>query len=234
MLIDLKLGGKYIVVVGGGAEGYRKILNFVDSGAKIVVMSKTFSSALKKLQRTNKVSLLETTVANAENFVNSLNPKPDLLVAVTNDHELNSKLVKHAKAAGCIVYAADNPAISDFVLPAIAKVGEVRIAISTSGKSPAMARALRQRIEKTITEEDSLQIELQTYARTFLKQRVSDHKTRRLLLYKVIRNKQILQLLKEGKSDEAQKITLQLIENWIKTSIGKGNSTAINLDLQET
>ena len=51
----------------------------------------------------------------------------------------------------CMVYSVDDPAQSDFILPAVAHVGDVKIAVSTSGKSPAMARALRERIEKMVT-----------------------------------------------------------------------------------
>ena len=60
-----------------------------------------------------------------------------------------------------MVYSVDNPALSDFILPAVAQVGDVKIAVSTSGKSPAMAKVLRERIEKMITPEDLLEIQLQ-------------------------------------------------------------------------
>ena len=63
-----------------------------------------------------------------------------------------------------MVYAVDNPALSDFILPAVAQVGDVKVAVSTGGKSPAMARVLRERIEKLVTPEDLLEIELQEKA----------------------------------------------------------------------
>jgi precorrin-2 dehydrogenase/sirohydrochlorin ferrochelatase len=233
LLVDLKFDGKYIAVVGGGTEGYRKTRNFVDSGAKILVVSKTFSEGIKKLQQMNKVSLLETAVVDAEAFVNGLDPKPDLLVAVTDDHTLNAQLVKYAKSAGCMVYAVDYPSLSDFILPALAKLGEVRIAISTSGKSPAMARTLRQRIEKMITEEDLQQIKLQTYARTLLKQRIPDQKVRRQVLYKLLKNERVKQLLNEGKFDEAQGLALKLIENWVENFKVKKPPVTVNPNLQE-
>jgi precorrin-2 dehydrogenase/sirohydrochlorin ferrochelatase len=214
LLVDLKLDGKYIIVVGGGSEGHRKTLSFVDSGAKILVASRTFSSGIKQLHQMKKVSLLKTEVKDAKAFFDDLNPKPDLLLAVTSNHELNVQLVKQAKLADCMVYAVDNPSISDFILPALAKLGEVRVAISTSGKSPAVARALRQRIEKMVTEEDLQQIKLQTYARTLLKQRFADQKVRRRILYKLLKNERVKQLLKEGKMDEAKGLALKLVESW--------------------
>ena len=212
MLIDLKLDGKTVIVVGGGSESCRKTQSFVDSGAKIWVISKAFSSGIQKLHEAKKVALLKTEIQDAKSFVESLNPKPDLLLAVTNDAKLNLELVKAAKSAGCMVYSVDNPAISDFILPAVAKVGEVKIAVSTSGKSPAMARVLRQRIEKIITPEDLLEIELQCHVRSILKRQVSDPKVRRKMLYEILNNDNIKQVLREGKLCEAQEMALKLLK----------------------
>ena len=212
MLIDLKLDGKTVIVVGGGSEGYRKTQNFVDSGAKIWVISKAFSSGIQKLHEAKKVALLKTEIQDAKAFVDSLNPKPDVLLAVTNDPKLNLELVKAAKSTGCMVYSVDNPALSDFILPAVARVGEVKIAVSTSGKSPVMARLLRQRIEKMITPEDLLEIQLQSHVRSILKKQVSDPKVRTKMLYAILNNDNIKQVLREGKLCEAQEIAMKILQ----------------------
>ena len=59
--------------------------------------------------------------------------------------------------------------MSDFILPAVARVGDVKVAVSTGGKSPAMAHVLRERIEKLVTPQDLLEIELQANMRGILK-----------------------------------------------------------------
>jgi len=233
MLVDLNFNGKYVVVVGGGSESYRKTLSFVEAGSKILVVSKNFSRGIKKLHTMGKLELLKAEVKDGEAFVKSLKPKPDLLVAVTNDHKLNAQLIKHAKSAGCMVYAVDNPAVSDFILPALAKVGEVRIAISTAGKSPAMARVLRQRIEKLVTQEDLLQIKLQTYARAVLKKRILDQKVRKQILYKMLKSNEIKRFLKEGKFDEAQEMAMKILEKMVKDTSKKASVVAVNQSLQE-
>ena len=233
MLVDLDFKGKYVVIVGGGSESYRKTPAFVEAGAKILVVSKTFSDGIKKLNALGKLELLQTEVKDAEAFVKSLSPKPDLLVAVTNDHALNAALIRHAKSAGCMVYAVDNPAISDFILPAIARVGEVRIAVSTVGKSPAMAKVLRQRIEKMVTQEDLLQIKLQTYARAVLKKRIRDQKVRKQILYKMLKNDEIKRFLKEDKYDEAKKMAMNIIGNSSKALGKKASMVAVNQGIQE-
>ncbi len=216
MLVDLNFNGKYVVVVGGGSESYRKTRSFVEAGSKILVVSKTFSRGIKELHAMGKLELLQEEVKDAEVFVKNLKPKPDLLVAVTNNHELNAQLIKHAKTLGCMVYSVDDPAASDFILPAIAKIGEVKIAISTAGKSPAMARVLRQRIEKMVTPEDLLQIKLQTYLRTVLKKRISDQKVRKRILYEILENPEMKKLLKEEKFNEAQEMAVKIVEKTVK------------------
>ena len=212
MFIDLKLDGKTIIVVGGGSEGYQKTQSFVDCGAKIWVISKAFSSGIQKMGEEKKVALLKTEIQDAKVFVASLNPKPDMLLAVTDDPKLNLELIKAAKSVGTIVYSVDNQALSDFILPAVAKVGDVKIAVSTSGKSPAMAKLLRERIEKIITPQDLLEIQLQAHVRSILKEQVSDPKVRSKILYEILNNDKIKQVLKEGKLLEAQELAMKIIE----------------------
>jgi len=234
LIVDLKFDGKHVVIVGGGSESYRKTLNFLDAGSKILVVSRTFSTGIKKLHRMKRIDLLKTDIKDGEAFINRLSPKPDLLITVTNDHNLNVQLAKHAKLAGCMVYAVDNPSVSDFILPALAKVGEVKIAISTNGKSPAMARVLRQRIERMITQEDLLQIKLQNYTRAILKQRILDQKARKKILYKILKDNHIKRLLKEGEFDEARGIAMKILESFcINDKSNKGSSAGAGQSLQE-
>ncbi len=211
MLLDLKLTGKTVIVVGGGAEAYRKTQSFLDSAATIWIISKDFSDQIQKLADKREVILVKTEVKDGTAFVDCLNPKPDILLAATNDSKLNKKLVEAAKAWGCMVYAVDNPNLSDFILPAIAKVGDVKVAVSTGGKSPAMAHVLRERIEKLVKPEDLLEIELQAHVRGILKDNVSDCKERNKLLYEILNNDKIKQALCSGNLEEAQQLAIKLI-----------------------
>jgi precorrin-2 dehydrogenase/sirohydrochlorin ferrochelatase len=214
LILYLNFEGKDVVIVGGGAEGYRKVLSFLDAFAKVLVVSRKFLDGIHTLHQLKQIDLLTLNIEDPKAFVNSLTPKPDLIVAVTNNQNLNGKLAKSAKALGCMVYAVDNPAISDFMVPAIAKIGDVRIAVSTSGKSPSMARVLRKRIEKMITEDDLLQIKLQDYLRPILKKQFSEQKLRKVVLAEVIEDLQIQKLLKKGKFDDAKQFALDIVASF--------------------
>lgn len=211
--MDFRLDGKTVVVVGGGLEGCRKIQNIVDSNADITVVSSEFSDGIKAYAKEGKIKLHRAQVKDAQEFVKGLNPKPDLLLAVTNNSELNIQLVKAGRNAGCIVYCVTDPELSDFILPAVAKVGDVKIAVSTGGKSPAMARELRQRIEKLVTPEDLLEIELQAYLRKLLKTSVADQHARSRFLNETLNNVDIKQALADGNLTGAKELALKHLKN---------------------
>ena len=213
MIMDFKFDGKYVVMVGGGVEAYKKVLTFLDAGSKVLVFSRNFSTEFKTLEKTKQICLTRTEIKDGEAFVKDLQPKPHLLAVVTSNHKLNTTLAKHGKALGFMVYVADNPKMSDFILPAVAKVGDVRIAVSTDGKSPAMAKKLRLRIEELITQEDLLQIKLQEHMRAILKKRISDQRVRRKILYKILENEKVKTLLMAGKFHEAEKTAFKIMEN---------------------
>ncbi|MCL2134518.1 MAG: bifunctional precorrin-2 dehydrogenase/sirohydrochlorin ferrochelatase [Candidatus Bathyarchaeota archaeon] len=212
LFIDFKVDGKTVVVVGGGVEGYRKIQSFLDSPVEITVISNEFSDEIKNLAEQGKIKLQQTQVSDTQQFVNQLNPKPDMLLAVTNNSMLNAKLVRAAKNVGCIVYCVSDSELSDFILPAVARVGDVKIAVSTSGKSPAVAKELRQRIERLITFEDLLKIELQTYLRRVLKNSIPVQRARSKFLNEILNNVDIQQALQEGNLCEAKELALKLVQ----------------------
>ena len=211
MLVDFKFSGKHILV-GGRTESYLKVLRLLDDQPKIQVVSRDFSDEMVELQKMKKVELVKAEVKHAEAFIKNLKPKPDVVIAVTDDQKLNKELAVKAKSLGCMVYAVDDPEVSDFTFPALARVGEVKVAISTGGKSPAMAGVLRRRVERMITEEDLLQIRLQHYIREILKKKVPDQKIRKIIVYKILENERISKLLKEKKFYEALEEAVKIVE----------------------
>lgn len=200
------------MIVGGGTEAHRKLQSMLNANAKIWVISREFCTEIQQLGTEKQVALLKTGIRDAQAFVDSLNPKPYILLAATNDPNLNTQLVKAAKYYGCMVYSIDNPDQSDFILPAVAHVGDVKIAVSTSGKSPAMAHVLRERIENLITKQDLHEIELQAKARAILKATVLDAKQRTKTLYDILNSVEIKQALSQGKLAEAEELAMKLIQ----------------------
>jgi precorrin-2 dehydrogenase/sirohydrochlorin ferrochelatase len=205
---------KNIIMVGSGRVGYEKILKFVEEQPKIKVFSRSSSAGVRKLYREGKVELINFEVKDVDDFLRGLHPKPDLVIAATDDPVFNAELATKAKAHGCMVYVIDNPNLSDFTFPASAEIGDVKIAISTGGKSPAMARILRRRIERIIKREDLLQIRLQSKIRKVLRKIIPNQKTRKQIIYEILHNKRIVKLLKEERFDEALAEAFNVVERY--------------------
>ncbi|MCL1970796.1 MAG: bifunctional precorrin-2 dehydrogenase/sirohydrochlorin ferrochelatase [Candidatus Bathyarchaeota archaeon] len=214
MFIDFNVNEKKVVVVGGGAEGYRKLQNFLGSTAEITIVSSEFSEGVKSIAVQGRISLKQMRIVDVKKFIEQLNPMPDMLLAVTDDLELNRQLVVSAKDAGCIVYSVSDPSLCDFIFPAVAHVGDnVKIAVSTGGKSPAMAKELRQRIEGLVTREDLLEIELQAYLRDVFKGCISDQRVRSRFLKEILNNVDVKHALREGNICGAKELALKFVQN---------------------
>ncbi|TLX85110.1 MAG: hypothetical protein E6L01_06645 [Thaumarchaeota archaeon] len=146
-----------------------------------------------------------------------------LILAATDNRQLNRKLVEKGRSMGAFAYAADDPSISDFSYTSLVNIeGLIQVAISTSGKSPIMARKIRIKIErmlrKTINDSDISNIILQEYARKKAKQKIDTVKERKDFLYTLIKDKNIQYLIRSDKLDEAKMTALHILNNWEKMS----------------
>lgn len=137
-----------------------------------------------------------------------------LAFIATNDHKLNRKLTDLAKGARVPVNVPDNPKISDFFVPATIKFGDVQIAISTNGRSPAMARTLSKRIEGIVSWDDLNQVILQDCARKAAKIYIPNIEQRQRFLHQLLKTDRISRLLKAGKMLEAKLLTDGMVKSW--------------------
>ena len=145
--------------------------------------------------------------------------EPILVMASTDDKELNRKIVQKAKKMRCYAYASDDPEFSDFAHPSVINIQDtIQVAISTGGRSPAMARKLKLKAEKLfqqiIDKEDIYQIKLQKIARDAAKSKISTVLERKKFLYSVLNNKRIKQLLKDDNFPTAQKEVMRMLSEW--------------------
>ena len=221
MIVDLNVNNKKAVVIGGGTEGVRKVHGLLDQECQITVITSRLNKELKKMSDDGKLRLIKKRIKD----VSILNDISNifLILAATDDKELNKKLVEKGRSIGAFVYAADDPNISDFSYTSLVNIeGLIQVAISTSGKSPIMARKIRMKIErmlhKIINDSDISNIILQDYARNRAKQEIDTVKERKEFLYSLIKDKNIQYLLRSNKLEEAKMTALQMLKNWEKMS----------------
>lgn len=217
MIVDLNINNKKAVVIGGGTEGLRKVHGLLDQGCEITVITSRLNKELRRMSDDQKIKLVKMRIKDAS-VLDKFNDI-FLILAATDDRQLNRKLVEKGRIMGAFVYAADDPPISDFSYTSLVNIeGLIQVAISTSGKSPIMARKIRMKAEgmlnKIISESDISNIVLQEFARKLAKEKISTVKERKEFLYSLIKDKNIQYLLRSNKLDEAKMTALYMLKNW--------------------
>ncbi|MDW0192032.1 MAG: bifunctional precorrin-2 dehydrogenase/sirohydrochlorin ferrochelatase [Nitrososphaeraceae archaeon] len=217
MIVDLNVNNKKAVVIGGGTEGLRKVHGLLDQGCEITVITSRLNKELRSMSHDRKIKLIKRRIKDAT-VLDKFNDI-FLILAATDDRRLNRKLVGKGRTMGAFVYAADDPLMSDFSYTSLVNIeGLVQVAISTSGKSPIMARKIRMKAErmlnKIISESDTSNIILQEFARKMAKEKISTVKERKEFLYSLIKDKNIQYLLRSNKLDEAKMTASYMLKNW--------------------
>ena len=142
--IFMRIQGQKILVVGGGQIASRKVAMLLRAGAHIRLVAETVGSSLQKtLQGENHEIFLSTFSADDMDGV-------ILVIAATDDSVVNQQVYEEANRRHLPVNVVDNPALCDFIFPSIVDRSPIVIAVSSSGRSPMLARLLRARLETFI------------------------------------------------------------------------------------
>ena len=189
-----------VFILGTGEVATRRANKFLNHGAIVKLAGNSINEELSK----NGAELYST------DDVDDLVDWSDLVVIASGDRKLSDYVADISKDK--LVNRADFPDNGDIIVPTSFNIGDIEISIFTNGKSPLMAKQLRKRIQSIITEDDILEIELQDYSRSLLKEYVSNQKDRRDYLYEIFENEEIQELIKSRKIDEAKSVIFELIQ----------------------
>lgn len=161
--IFLKLSNLNVLIVGGGNVAEEK-LNFLlksSPDAHITIVSPMFREGTIALAKKGKVKLLK------RRYNKRYLKGRHIVIATTDIPAVNVKVYRHCRKRSILVNVADNPPYCDFYMGGIVTKGNVKVAISTNGKSPTTAKRLRQFFEDVIPENvDDLVKNLNEYRKT--------------------------------------------------------------------
>lgn len=129
-------------MVGGGVVAQRKIETLLEYGAAIHMISRELTTALRKYVEDGKIKHL------AREFTEDSLKGAFLVIAATDDPILNHHVSEDAKRRGLLINAVDQPSDCNFIVPSILRRGDFLISVSTSGKSPALSKKVREELEK--------------------------------------------------------------------------------------
>jgi len=160
--IILNLSGRRAVVVGGGEVALRKARALADAGAEVRVVA---PKLLPEFAEDGRFECL------AERYQKRHLKGALVAVAATDDEAVNRQVAEDARAAGVLVNVVDRPELCDFIVPAQVRRGDLLIAISTGGAAPALAKRLRERLEKEFGPEYATLLEALREVREDMKQR---------------------------------------------------------------
>ena len=144
----LNLEGRSCLVIGGDEEAVEKISRLLDAGAKVTVVHPTLHSDLRKLTASGKI------IHRGRGFRSADAQEVVLVLNVLKDDQpLAKTLYELSKTERFLVWSIDQAEYSTVLMPALVKRGPLRMAISTSGSAPALARTLRENLESLFDEE---------------------------------------------------------------------------------
>lgn len=194
--INLNLSGQTCAVIGGGAVAERKVESLLEFGAVVRVVSPEITPRLSELASEGRIERVESEY-RPEHLAGAF-----LVIGATDDRGTNKQVSSDAQGRGMLVNIVDDPELCTFFVPASVRRGDLVISVSTSGKSPAMARRLREEIETCYGPEYGLLADLLGSLRDEVKAAYSDP-AERTRAYARILDSDALRLLAEGRHDEA-------------------------------
>ena len=199
----LDVRGKKCVVVGGGGVGARKAGTLARAGGVVTVVSLHFSRRLNTLAETLPITLTQ------KSYDPSDLTSAFIVIAATDSRTLNRRVREDARRDNILCNIIDQPETSDFLVPAVVNQGDLSIAVSTTGKSPALAKHLRKELAKTFGPEYARFLVLMGNLRQALlheDHNPEGHKT----IFRELIHRGVIELIRDGGHDQIDSILYEV------------------------
>ncbi len=202
--VFLDLRGRRAVVIGGGAVAEQKVHGLVGAGAHVTVVSTDVTPALGALARRNAIEHKRRPYRRGDL------KGAWLAIAATDDRGTNGAVWAEAEQLGVPVNAVDDLEHCSFIAPAVHREGDITVAVSTAGKSPALAVRLRQRIARLVGRAEARLCELLGELRPGLAERVPDTPARTALWYRIV-DSDVIDFVRRGDIEGARGRMAELV-----------------------
>ncbi len=198
--VFLNLKNKKAVVIGGGSVAERKAQTLLSCNADVSIISPKITPRLRRLVKEGKVEYIK------KGYEDKDIKDAFIVVAATNDRGINEAIYKAAERYGCLLNIVDKPESSNFIVPSVISRGDLTIAISTGGRSPALSKQIRKELQQIYGREYEIFIKTMGKIRGALLRSVSSEKARRRIFTKLAKKQSgMIGLLKKGKKMEFYK-----------------------------
>ena len=202
--ICLNISKKRCVVIGGGDVAERKVTRLLEAGAGVEVVGKLLTPKLKTMQNEGKIGHIADDYK--EEYINDA----FLVIGATDRDDVNDEIYMDADKKGKLVNIVDSPDRCNFILPSIVQQGDLQIAISTSGKSPALAKKLREEMEGSYGSEYQIFLDIMGAVREKVIVRGYPSEENKKL-FEALLNSDILQYIREENWSEVKRVVEDLV-----------------------
>lgn len=199
------LAQRLCIVVGGGKVASRKVIGLLEAGAAVTVISPVLDDTIQHAASQEQIRWI------ARPYQEGDLAGAFLVIAATDDAPVNHAVFAEAELRHILVNVVDDPQHSNFILPAQVRRGDLRIAISTGGASPALARRLREKLEADFGPEYTLLVQLLDELRPRLLERFAPGEARLQAALQLI-DSDLLTVLREAGYEAGKAYTEQLWE----------------------
>lgn len=199
----LNLRGRKGVVVGGGAVALRKVQTLLECGAKVTVISPKLSGALEEWAAQGAIQTIRRLYCLGDLRGAAI------AIAATDDPAVNALVAEEAREQRVLVNVIDTPELCDFIAPSIVRRGDIVIAVSTEGHSPALAKKLRLELERAIPPEYAQLADILSEVRAELLQRGARVPPER---WQESMDGHLLELIRRGEMEQARQRLLDMLE----------------------
>lgn len=189
--INLDIHDKLCLIIGGGKVAERKVQTLLSCGARVKVISPDLTMDLQTLLAENKIT------CEARGYRSGDLKGIFLVVACTDDAEVNTAVSKEAQENNILCNVVDKPDLCNFIVPSIVSHGDLTITISTGGKSPALAKRLRRELEDMYGGEYALFLRIMGAVRPKVLAWKKPQAENELLFNRIV-NSELLDLVKKG------------------------------------
>lgn len=203
--IFLELAGVKVAVVGGSPEGWLRARQAYQAGATVRVIAPALCAELAAMIQEGHAA-----------WVDRGHRPGDLAgcriaFCVETDPGVREQVWRDAGAAGCLLNTMDDPAHCHFIMPAVVRRADLTIAVSTQGKSPAVARKIREEVEARYGDEYGVWLDLIGRLRNRLRRALPGGEARRRVFQRVVADSATLELIREARLEEAQERAERLV-----------------------
>lgn len=213
--IMLNIKGKNCLVVGGGTVAHRKIKTLLSHLARVTVISEDLTEELKKVFDNGEIDWIQKKYESGDI------KDAALVFAATDSREVNLIVAQEAQEAGILINIADCPELCDFIVPSKVEQGDLTIAISTNGKSPALAKKIREQLDKQFGPHYAKFLEIMGDLREKITEKIPEINLREKL-YRDLVNSDIIKLLEDADETGAQERVNELFKQTQADSRDKG------------